>query len=182
MARLCATCGRKLPFSLRKNFKKLQENFYCTDCFPRARREYLKNMKPFIDEKLSSIYRDLDKFFSAGVLKVIYAGQYFCICNVSNWCYAVFDYNFYKNADFDAPLAYVLHAKYIEAVMENDDLFYKWVKRIPTQELPNNVIHCTDKIFEVMKEKKEETDANGPKVALDDEQELIEKYSILRYN
>ena len=63
----------------------------------------------------------------------------------------------------------------IDDIYQND-LFYKWISSIPKKKLPDNMIIFTEEIFNVMKQKKEQTDKYGPKVSLEYEQELIQKY------
>ena len=116
----------------------------------------------------------LQNFFDAGVLREIYYDNMISICNVSNSCYAIFDYVICK--EMGIPCGFVLEACYLHNVMHNNVCFYKWIAQIPENERDQHVICCGEKTFAAMIKRKQQTDLKGPLVNLEYEQKLIDKY------
>ncbi len=125
-------------------------------------------------DKQAQFQLSLQKFFDAGVLKEIYSSDKISICNVSNCCYGVFEYEL--SNQMNSPLAFSMESCYIEAIMEDNERFYKWLASLSEQDKNRRLISCNEKTFQSMLKKKQQTDITGPLVPLEYEQELIEKY------
>ena len=123
------------------------------------------------DEKF---YISMKKFFDAGVLKEIYSSNDLSICNISNCCYAAFDYDMCSQTK--VPFGIVLEPKYLNSIMEDNNRFYNWLNTISKEEQQKLMIHCDERNFNIMLQEKQKTDKNGSIISLEYEQELIEKY------
>ena len=119
-------------------------------------------------------YISMKKFFDAGLIKEIYVSKDLSICNISNCCYAIFDYD--MCSETKVPFGIATEPKYLESIIEDNDRFYNWLNSMSKDDQKKLMIHCDERIFNIMLQEKQKTDRDGPIVSLEYEQELIEKY------
>lgn len=119
------------------------------------------------------------KFFENNLLREIYNGDTFSICNAVNNCYIIFDYEMcHKNG---IPLGIVVQQQYLKSIMQDNITFYNWLSTLSDDEITKSTVVCNDKVFEMMNQEKMRTDLNGPDINLEYEEMLLKEFGKSSY-
>ena len=106
-------------------------------------------------------------FLEAGVLKEIFSSEDFGVFNVSNYCYAVFDYNEYSGGQ----CGIIVNTDLMRKIINSPEFFPKLVQAMGKDWVEKNSVILDERNLQVMKEMKKKTDSNGPTSSIDVELE-----------
>ena len=125
----------------------------------------MKN-KNYISKEM--FYKMSQVFFEEGLLNEIYSSDKICICNAANAGYIVFNYTISKLG----PIGVVVETKYIEALIENDNLFNELCNLYSRKEFEKKCKILETKFYNSLKQIKHQTDILGPYVDLEYEKSI----------
>lgn len=124
------------------------------------------NNKIYINKE--DFYNRTRIFFEEGLMNEIYSSEKISICNVANALYLVFNYTV---SNLGA-IGIHLEPKYIEGMINDNDLFYDLCNSLGKEKLSNESFCMDYKMFNYLKSVKEKTDLLGPYVNLEYEKSI----------
>lgn len=127
-------------------------------------------------EQKNSFYNSkIKELLNEGLIREIYSSSKISIMNISNSCYAVFDYEgcFKLNSIFGL----IMDAQSIRTIINDESQFRKWLNGVSKKEVSKCMLIVNDANINVMKSLKSKTDVSGPTedIDLQLEQELMQK-------
>ena len=116
--------------------------------------------------KTNEFWQENRPFFDAGVLRIIYSGEHFCICNMCNSAYVTFDLTKLLPEESRHGLRTTINQ--VKAMVEDPGYYLRWLEHMRQNDTWQMRLVALDApTLEWMKSLKAHTDASGPSTKVD---------------
>ena len=117
---------------------------------------------------------DVRKFIDLGLIKKVYSSKELSVCNISDTCYAIFNYTDTKHGQWGV----IVVPEHAKQIVENNKLYNVLISKFSEQQLYESSFYLNNKSLEIMKNLKKDTSIKGPTtgVGLQWEEEIMAKY------
>lgn len=111
--------------------------------------------------KASEFWQENRPFFDAKVLRIIYTGEKFCICNMANSSYVTFDLSRQEPGAVRTGLRSTVNQ--VRALVEDEGYYLRWLDHLyKNNTWQKRLVKLDQETLTWMQALKMDTDANGP--------------------
>lgn len=116
--------------------------------------------------KTDEFFQENRPFFEAGVLRLVYSGETFVICNMCNHAYVTFDLVRIPSTDTRHGLRTTINQ--VKAMVEDNGYYIRWLDHLyQNNTWQMRLVALDEPTLNWMKNLKARTDASGPSAKVD---------------
>ena len=116
--------------------------------------------------KTTDFWQENKPFFDAGVLRTVYAGEEFCVCNMCNSSYVTFDLVKLLPGESRHGLRTTINQ--VKAMVEDPGYYLRWLDHLKQNDgWQMRLVELDEPTLAWMKSLKAQTDLSGPSAKVD---------------